>query len=198
MEIDRLLDRPAKLPLAAPEIEIDSESVSSLVALTVAAPLIVSLRNSRTVTLMRGPLPLQVSLFPSILHLRDEQRQEIVIDRELQAFFAGLLDLEVCRAGDDDGREVLNHTGLGLEIAGAFDHQPAIGAGPVAGGEQEQGRENSSDSQHDTSLPGMGGMSAGLKRPNDFGSRAEWSAPPSPSVTAITLFMLVDASPARR
>ena len=27
----------------------------------------------------------------------------------LQAFFAGLLDLEVCRAGDDNGREVLNH-----------------------------------------------------------------------------------------
>src|SRR5262249_51292853 len=65
--IDRSSDRPAKLPLAAPEIVIDSESVSSVVALTLAEPLIVSLRKSRTVTLMRGmrgtlPLQLQVSL----------------------------------------------------------------------------------------------------------------------------------------
>src|SRR6266550_7958708 len=56
-EIDRLLDRPAMLPSAAPEIDIDSESLSSLVALTEPAPLILSFRNSLTVTLKRGPLP---------------------------------------------------------------------------------------------------------------------------------------------
>src|SRR5215470_1519547 len=68
--IDRLSDRPAKLPLADPEIVIDSESVLIWVALILTPPLIVSSRKSRTVTLMRvmrGTLSfqLQVSLFPS-------------------------------------------------------------------------------------------------------------------------------------
>src|SRR5262245_28580838 len=64
-EIDRSSDRPAMRPLPAPEIDIDSEALSSLVALTDAAPLTSSFRNSLTVTLKRGPLPLQVSVFPS-------------------------------------------------------------------------------------------------------------------------------------
>src|SRR5215510_2437603 len=38
-EIDRSLDRPAMRPLPAPEIDIDSEALSSLLALTEAAPL---------------------------------------------------------------------------------------------------------------------------------------------------------------
>src|SRR5215475_6821336 len=64
-EIDKLSDRPAMRPLPAPEIDIDSEALSSLVALTEAAPLTLSFRNSLTVTLKRGPLPLQLRFFPS-------------------------------------------------------------------------------------------------------------------------------------
>src|SRR5262245_17447246 len=64
-EIDRSSDRPAMRPLPAPEIDIDSEALLSLLALTEAAPLTLSFRNSLTVTLKRCPLPLQVSLFPS-------------------------------------------------------------------------------------------------------------------------------------
>src|SRR3954451_11531466 len=60
-EIDKVLARPAILPSAAPDIDIDSESLSSLAALTEPAPLTLSLRNSLTVTLKRGPLPLQVT-----------------------------------------------------------------------------------------------------------------------------------------
>src|SRR5262249_44224585 len=63
--IDRLLDRPAMLPSAAPESVIDNESLSSLVALTEPAPLILSFFNSLTVTLKRGPLLFQTT-FPSV------------------------------------------------------------------------------------------------------------------------------------
>src|SRR5690349_9250702 len=62
---ERSLARPVMRALPAPEIDMDNESTSSLVALTDAAPLTLSLRKSRTVTLMRGPLPFQLSLFPS-------------------------------------------------------------------------------------------------------------------------------------
>src|SRR4029453_3058994 len=58
-EIDRSLDRPAMRLLPAPEIDIDSEALSSLVALMEAAPLTSSFRNLLTVTLKRGPSPLQ-------------------------------------------------------------------------------------------------------------------------------------------
>src|SRR5262245_3880701 len=66
MEIRRLSARPAMLPLPAPEIDTVRDSLPSLVALTEAAPLTLSFRNSLTVTLKRGPLPLQLSLFPSV------------------------------------------------------------------------------------------------------------------------------------
>src|SRR5712691_11370796 len=96
--IDRLLDRPAKLPLAAPEIEIDSESVSSLVALTVAAPLLVSLRNSRTVTLMRGPLPFQVGLFPSATPMKRVPSLTSVVNsgKRLSSTVSSRLSSPVC------------------------------------------------------------------------------------------------------
>src|SRR5690349_15935989 len=58
--IDRLLDRPAMVPSAAPESVIDNESLSSLVALTEPAPLTLSFFNSLTVTLKCGPLPFHI------------------------------------------------------------------------------------------------------------------------------------------
>src|SRR5262245_10766655 len=62
-EIDRLSERPAMRPLPAPDMETDRDSLSRLVALTDPTPLVVSFRNSLTVTLKCGPLPLQK--FPS-------------------------------------------------------------------------------------------------------------------------------------
>src|SRR4030095_2250042 len=85
--------------------------------------------------------------------------------------------------------------GFGLEIAGAFDRLPAIRVGPVAGGEKEQGRENSSDSQQCTSLLKWAAMIEGLIRPMISFPRAPWGVKPPPSVMAITLFMLVMSRP---
>src|SRR5262245_24773383 len=97
-EIDRLLDRPATRPLPAPEIDTDSEALSRLVALTEAAALTLSFRNSLTVTLKRGPLPLQFSLFPSATPRKrvPSLTSEVNSGRRLSSAVSSRLSWPVC------------------------------------------------------------------------------------------------------